>query len=790
MRYWEIQESLKHLNELKMNPSALMQFAKSPLAQGMKIGFEIETIFKSVSSNIDFEDDETADVPVENFDQVREFFTSKTEDSFSHYNDWDELDTFMQWVQEMYDDYINVMVDGRIDEKLKKSFEFNLNSTYGKKRAASFDDDRREEEFYQFKNEKEDEVRDELRNELYDETSLGEVCQRKYGKSKATMLTLMQQADRDDVRINWPHFKEVPASHDAAYDYDAATSIAEDMEQLMNIDVKVSESYHGNASGSSRDPSKWFIEPDASIRPEEAYDMGVEIISPPMPIDLGIQKLKEVFQFLKNEESYTNDSTGFHVGVSLPSQSTASVDFIKLALFLGDEYVLEKFNRIGNDYAESSMSLINDTLKAKKNKEDFDFVTYTADIMAKMRNGMMQQASNLITHYTNHNTSINMKKDYIEFRSAGGEDYSSNVGNIIATMLRYARAMAVAADPDAEKQEYAKKLYKLINQPFKKSYFSSDSIEAFVKYQAGDMSKEQLILNLKTIKNRRDATKPNQNLNTTIEEDWRHWVAGIGAASAIAGGGSAAYDTMTTNTQEPSAKVQVQQKPSQKQTPQVSAQNIELAKDLLSSSPAKLLTKAAIAAGIKGAELSQFLAQTAHESANFTTTKEFGDKKYFRKYDIKFNPSKAKELGNLNAGDGEKYKGRGYIQLTGKYNYKKAGDALGLDLVKHPELAEKPEIAAKIAVWFWKNRVQPQVSNFHDTTQATKPINPGLKGLQDRDTKFHSMKQAMSQPMAHGTQTLAKTAVKAPQVKVAAKVAPKPANNVATKSMRSKGKKV
>lgn len=283
-------------------------------------------------------------------------------------------------------------------------------------------------------------------------------------------------------------------------------------------------------------------------------------------------------------------------------------------------------------------------------------------------------------------------------------------------------------------------------------------------------------------------------IDPVLAEDWKNWAAGLGAAATMAGvGGGLAYDhAQNQPAAQPQAKVQQVRAPQAKvqapvaQQPQaITQQHVELAKDLLASAPAQLLAKVAQQAGIKGAELTQFLAQTAHESANFKTTKEFGDRNYFKKYDIKFNPAKAKELGNLRPGDGERYKGRGFIQLTGKYNYEKAGQALGLPLAQKPELAERPDVAAKVAVWFWKNRVQPNVSNFNDTPQATKPINPGMKGLADRDVKFRSMKQALTQPQ------MQKVAAKAPQVKVAQKPAAKPAAKVAQVPAKpTKGKKV
>lgn len=155
-----------------------------------------------------------------------------------------------------------------------------------------------------------------------------------------------------------------------------------------------------------------------------------------------------------------------------------------------------------------------------------------------------------------------------------------------------------------------------------------------------------------------------------------------------------------------------------------------------------VLTRTARAAGINDPiELAAFLSQCAHESHDFKSMVEYGGSLDFRKYDPKYAPKKAKALGNKKAGDGARYKGRGYIQLTGRYNYKRAGEALGLPLEENPQLAEKPEVAAKIAVWFWKNRVQPKVDNFNDVRAVTKPINPGLNGLADRKDTFKDFKK-------------------------------------------------
>jgi predicted chitinase len=243
-----------------------------------------------------------------------------------------------------------------------------------------------------------------------------------------------------------------------------------------------------------------------------------------------------------------------------------------------------------------------------------------------------------------------------------------------------------------------------------------------------------------------------------IEEGWKDWIGGAALGAAVAAGGPAAYDAYKSSQDDKEKTVSVAKAGDKKSDFEKGV--IRIAKDAVpkqsvTGSPhEKFLTKAAIAAGIKGEELAQFLAQTAHESHNFQSMVEYGGSLDFKKYEPRFakdkktgklvqvNP-KAKTLGNTRVGDGARYKGRGYIQLTGRYNYKRAGEALGLPLESKPELVEKPEVAAKVAIWFWQNRVQPKVDNFYDTKASTKPINPGLNGLADRKEKFIDFKTAM-----------------------------------------------
>lgn len=98
-------------------------------------------------------------------------------------------------------------------------------------------------------------------------------------------------------------------------------------------------------------------------------------------------------------------------------------------------------------------------------------------------------------------------------------------------------------------------------------------------------------------------------------------------------------------------------------------------------------------------------------------------------------------IGNDAPGDGYRYRGRGYIQLTGKANYAAAGQALGLDLVAQPDLSMEPANAARIALWYWQDRVPREARA--DVAQAARSINGGETGLADRQQQFVVWQRAL-----------------------------------------------
>ena len=163
--------------------------------------------------------------------------------------------------------------------------------------------------------------------------------------------------------------------------------------------------------------------------------------------------------------------------------------------------------------------------------------------------------------------------------------------------------------------------------------------------------------------------------------------------------------------------------------------------------------------------IAMFLAQCAHESGYFTTMRENlnysadGLKKIFPKYfasrnaqDYHRQPEKIANVvysgrmgnGDEASGDGWRYCGRGFIQLTGKSNYDACGKALGVDLSENPQYLETPEGAARSAAWFWSKNGLNKFADEGDIKGATKRINGGFIGLEDRTEIYEEVLEELS----------------------------------------------
>ncbi|WJJ95087.1 glycoside hydrolase family 19 protein [Neopusillimonas aromaticivorans] len=143
--------------------------------------------------------------------------------------------------------------------------------------------------------------------------------------------------------------------------------------------------------------------------------------------------------------------------------------------------------------------------------------------------------------------------------------------------------------------------------------------------------------------------------------------------------------------------------------------------------------------GITGqVRVAAFLAQVGHESGGFRHTREiWGPTPAQQRYEGRA------DLGNTEPGDGSRFRGRGLIQITGRYGYQKASKALGIDLIAVPEQLELKPMAARSAAWWWATHGCNEIADAGDFERLTRRINGALNGYPDRIARWAKAKAAL-----------------------------------------------
>lgn len=225
-----------------------------------------------------------------------------------------------------------------------------------------------------------------------------------------------------------------------------ARNVAYELGQKLFVDVN----FHMEPGETDKEPGIWYVEPDSSISGE---GVGLEIVSPPLKLTDALKFLPRVCKFMSDNDFETNDSTGFHINVSVPN-IVPKLDKTKLILFMGEKYAAKAFRREANAYTKSQLSyMLRNVMIAGRIPNSFDKMLLTAT-----------KNINLGDKYV----SVNFKHlydggAYLEFRIAGGKNYHERITTLQNTILRFVRAVELACDPRAERNEYAKKLSKFFN---------------------------------------------------------------------------------------------------------------------------------------------------------------------------------------------------------------------------------------------------------------------------------------------------------------------------------------
>ncbi len=157
----------------------------------------------------------------------------------------------------------------------------------------------------------------------------------------------------------------------------------------------------------------------------------------------------------------------------------------------------------------------------------------------------------------------------------------------------------------------------------------------------------------------------------------------------------------------------------------------------------------------ESADLSRFEENLNYSAKGLRTTwpSRFKDHEsalpFARKPEMIANEVYGGRLGNIDPGDGWKYRGRGAIMITGRDNYREASNGIGVDLVAQPALLAEPILAIRASGWWWRERglnelaEEPGEAPLAAFKVCTKIVNGGLVGWDDRQLRWHRVRTVL-----------------------------------------------
>ena len=484
MKYLELKEQL--LNEINMSPSALRRAAKDI---GAKAGMEFEMIVPGAAESDEGDDyqepDYEQDQSIRSIQDAYDFFYD------GDYNSRRDAERLREQMTDKYQDWLN----GKFGEKWEEGKEEAVydwlrnnaapseifHDILGQEDASEYPDPTRDDYYNAAAKVIEDQIQpwyedaeQDFQDNFYQSAEMEDEWLEDAG------IESMGDVE-NQYNITWPHYHNPDTSGGDVSIQDAADSFS----NAIGKEVQASDNYHSRSiTRPSATELHYVVEPDGSLEADDPNDGGLEFVSPALPIDELLDDLKKVKSWADKFGCYTNDSTGLHINVSVPKWQgdLQNLDYVKLAILMGDEYVLENFGRSGNTYAKSALEIVRNNITQRP--ED------VKRLLDTMKEHLNTSAAKLIhSGSTSKYTSVNTKDGYIEFRSPGGDWLNSNFDKIETTLLRFVVAMDAAVDETKYKEEYAKKLYKLLAGNDKDA---TNTMVYFARYAAGELPQAAL----------------------------------------------------------------------------------------------------------------------------------------------------------------------------------------------------------------------------------------------------------------------------------------------------------
>lgn len=522
----------QNLFEIKMSPSNLKKLATE--IPGARVGIEFEMYVPGV--DVDKEYSDNSQEPGDDYDKdeyaddiadIIRFFGSEDDFGYNR-NDADDLRSLKRTLERDYKYWIERTLKSFIDDNKIKIVSAFVKSTvpdsviidileidsdlFGNKQITK----REIEEFSKIQIKNDTDIVEQAVDAFVDgiaenpryiskfidseeEDDEFEIDLSEHAWLEDKDLTTMKDVF-DNYSIAWP-FTTIPEEDD--YGDLAGEQFAEDFSEQIGRPCIFSQ------STTKQPPANGYVVvPDASLDSSEG---GLEIKSAPFSVEEMISQIEKIKEWADDNDVRTNSTTGMHINVSVPNYSRENLDYVKLVLLLGDEYVSKQFNRLGTYYAQSAFRIIQSNASLETIEALFD----------KLKSNMESIASKVIHEgYTDKYTSINTKDNRVEIRSPGNDYLGKYYKNVIDTVNRTVVALDAACDPKKYREEYMKKLAKVFSP-------SQGSIESlFIDYQAGNISKYALKRKLEELRSYRNVKKLKEQgiMETTLGDmhqgDW------------------------------------------------------------------------------------------------------------------------------------------------------------------------------------------------------------------------------------------------------------------------------
>ena len=468
-----LKESEEKLFEINFNRKEVIN---SSLDAQIRCGWEAETVWENIEGDTDDVDNLTL---------------SEIDDQYGGV-DWDSIsESYTEWIYDYkQEEFLEDMVQDFINEREDDEDYINEFIDDEGIEESDWDDYREGVLRTEYGDERYEEEGPEELSELYgyeDENWAREYVDEYRGADFRDYLRAIAEED-DDVRqaayeeatenydyddwINDQWYSMSSFCDDMGIDYSYGNNLGE-VAELVSKFVRNSSAFsddyvesgdYGNTSGST---TQYAVESDSSI---DGYGTGAEIISPVFSTPRRmLAEMKKFFEFLQSEGALTNNSTGLHITMSYnpqdgetvnhkPGTSQVIANKVKMAVLLGDQYLLNEFLRGSNTYTKSQYKELQNAIGELKQESGTEGIKKAEAFLEKAISDDKFRA----IHFKGQKDA-KTNTNLIEFRIGGGEDYEQDFDKVFKATVRYATTM-IAGHTDKYEGDYVKALSKLLRK--------------------------------------------------------------------------------------------------------------------------------------------------------------------------------------------------------------------------------------------------------------------------------------------------------------------------------------